>query len=71
MVIAAPTRSCRQQLFAAGEGRQDMEAHVSLIIFDLRIDVIRDHVPAGGCASWPPRVPAARLTPLLDAVGHR
>ncbi len=51
---------------------KDMEAHVSLIIFDSQgIDVIRDHVPAGGCAElaaseYQPRA----STPLLDAVGH-
>ena len=51
---------------------KDMEATVSLIIFDSQsIDVIRDHVPAANCAElaageYQPRA----ATPLLDAVGH-
>jgi hypothetical protein len=51
---------------------KDMEASVSLVIFDSQgIDVIRDHVPAGSCAElaaseYQPRA----STPLLDAVGH-
>ena len=51
---------------------KDMEASVSLIIFDSQsIDVIRDKVPAGDCAElgadeYQPRA----QTPLLDAVGH-
>jgi hypothetical protein len=51
---------------------KDMEARVSLVIFDSQgIDVIRDAVPAGGCAElaaseYQPRA----QTPLLDAVGH-
>jgi hypothetical protein len=51
---------------------KDMEASVSLIIFDSQsIDVIRDHVPAAGCpelstAEYQPR----GGTPLFDAVGH-
>ena len=49
-----------------------MEAAVSLVIFDSQgIDVIRNHVPAAGCAElasgeYQPRA----ATPLLDAVGH-
>jgi hypothetical protein len=51
---------------------KDMEAKVSLIIFDSQgIDVIRDRVPAESCAElatgeYQPRA----QTPLLDAVGH-
>jgi Mg-chelatase subunit ChlD len=51
---------------------RDLEARVSLIIFDSdSIDVIRDRVPAGTCAElganeYQPRA----QTPLLDAVGH-
>jgi hypothetical protein len=50
----------------------DMEAKVSLIIFDSQsIDVIRDGVPATSCPElavdeYQPRA----QTPLLDAVGH-
>jgi hypothetical protein len=51
---------------------RDMEASISLIIFDSQsIDVIRDHVPAGGCAELAPSEYQPRGgTPLLDAVGH-
>ena len=51
---------------------KDMEASISLITFDSQsIDVIRDKVPAVGCAElasseYQPRA----STPLLDAVGH-
>jgi hypothetical protein len=51
---------------------KDMEASISLIIFDSQsIDVIRDKAPAGSCAElaaseYQPRA----STPLLDAVGH-
>lgn len=51
---------------------KDLEARISLVIFDSQgIDVIRDRVPAGGCAElgsgeYQPRA----STPLLDAVGH-
>ena len=51
---------------------KELEANVSLIIFDSHgIDVIRDRVPAAGCAElgtgeYQPRA----QTPLLDAVGH-
>jgi hypothetical protein len=51
---------------------QEMDARVSLTIFDSQgIDLIRDGVPAKGCAElgadeFQPRA----QTPLLDAVGH-
>jgi len=51
---------------------KDMEAKVSLIIFDSQgIEVIRDGLPAANCAEltageYQPRA----QTPLLDAVGH-
>jgi hypothetical protein len=50
----------------------DMEARISLVIFDSQgIDVIRDAVPAGGCAELAPSEYQPRAsTPLLDAVGH-
>lgn len=51
---------------------KDMEADVSLIIFDSQgIDVIRDRAPAGSCAELAPGEYQPRAqTPLLDAVGH-
>lgn len=51
---------------------KDMEANVSLVIFDSHgIDVIRDRVPAGTCAELADREYQPRAqTPLLDAVGH-
>ena len=51
---------------------KDMEAEVSLIIFDSQsIDVIRDKVPAGSCAELAANEYQPRAsTPLLDAVGH-
>jgi hypothetical protein len=51
---------------------KDMEALVSLLIFDSQgIDLIRDHVPVGSCAELASEEYQPRAsTPLLDAVGH-
>ncbi len=51
---------------------KDMEAQVSLLIFDSQgIDLIRDHVPVGSCAELAAEEYQPRAsTPLLDAVGH-